>query len=501
MRPINLVPALAGIATLLASCGKPPAGDRSALTAVTSAVMGVPITTSSDAARNHFLQGQRELDLGRFIEANVHFEQAVAADSGFAFGYLNVANTANSLEDFKANLALAERHAAGAAEAERLLIQMARKGFDNDLEGQLALGKQLVEMYPESPRAWLALGAVQQAMNRSQEARASMTKALELAPRLFVAHTDLGNSYLFGDPRDFAKALEHMQHAEKLAPNEPWPHDLLGDAHRALSNLVKAREEYTRAHELSPRDASPLQQRGHVNTFLGDYATARADYDSAIARGRANERAAFGIWRAFVSVYAGDPQAAIDELNQLVAAIDGMDVPDPRGVKTSALTNAAIIAIHSRNFPAAERALKQRSGLMMQAAAAVGTPAFRRAQEANNAYFDAWLAARKGDYATARRLTDRVATLVRPDANPRKMEPVHELQGFVALYQGNYGEAAGHFTQGNLLDIYIKYQLALAQEGAGNTAEAKQLFREVANNNFNNVGFGLVRKEASQKAG
>ncbi|MGH7547135.1 MAG: tetratricopeptide repeat protein [Gemmatimonadales bacterium] len=276
MRPFNLVPALAGIATLLASCGKPPAGDRSALAAVTSAVMGVPITTSSDAARNHFLQGQRELDLGRFIEANVHF---------------------------------------------------------------------------------------------------------------------------------------------------------------------------------------------------------------------------------VVSVYAGDPQAAIDELNQLVAAIDGMDVPDPRGVKTGALMNAAIIAIHSRNFPAAERALKQRSGLMMQEAAAVGTPAFRRAQQANIVYFDAWLAARKGDYATARRLTDRVAALVRPDANPRKMEPVHELKGFVALYQGNYGEAAGHFTQGNLLDIYIKYQLALAQEGAGNSAEAKQLFREVANNNFNNIGFGLVRKEASQKAG
>lgn len=88
-----------------------------------------------------------------------------------------------------------------------------------------------------------------------------------------------------------------------------------------------------------------------------------------------------------------------------------------------------------------------------------------------------------------------------PDANPRKMEPVHELKGFVALYQRNYGEAADHFAQGNLLDVYIKYQLALAQEGAGKTAEAKKLFRQVANHNFNDVGFGLVRKEASQKAG
>lgn len=321
---------------------------------------------------------------------------------------------------------------------------MARKGFDNDLDGQLALGRQLATLAPQSPRAWLALAAAQQAVNRSAEARASMTRALELAPRLFVAHTDLGNSYLFVDPRDFAKALEHMEHAANLAPDEPWPHDLLGDAYRALSDLDKAKAAYTRAHQLNPADASPLQQRGHVNTFLGDYAAARADYDSAIARGRANEKPVFGVFRAFVSVHAGNPQAAIDELNQLVAAVDGMGVPDARGVKTNALTNAAVIAIHSRNFPAAQQILKQRSALMLEAAAAVGTPAFRRAQEASIAYFDGWLAARKGEYATAWRLADRVAKLVEPDANPRKMEPVHELKGFVALYQADYSVAALH---------------------------------------------------------
>lgn len=187
-------------------------------------------------------------------------------------------------------------------------------------------------------------------------------------------------------------------------------------------------------------------------------------------------------------------------MNQLVAAIDGMTIPEPRGVKTTALTNAATIAIHTRDFPAAERALKQRSTLMREAATAVGAPAFQRAQDANIAYLDAWLAARKGDYATALRLAERVAQLVAPDANPRKMEPVHEIIGFVALYQGNYREAVGHFGQGNLLDVYIKHQFALAHEGAGNAAEAKKLFREVGSNNFNTVGFGLVRKEAAQKA-
>jgi hypothetical protein len=80
-------------------------------------------------------------------------------------------------------------------------------------------------------------------------------------------------------------------------------------------------------------------------------------------------------------------------------------------------------------------------------------------------------------------------------------EAVPTGEGFIALYQGKYGEAATHMRQGNLLDPYIKYQLAVATAGAGDAARAKQLYREVAEYNFNTVGFALVRKDAQQKAG
>jgi len=135
MTSVRHAPVRALLVLALCGCSSGLAAQysRSALDPITSAVMKHPITTSSSAARDHFLQGQREFDLGRFIDANVHFKEAVAADPTFAFAYLNAAFTGNSLEEFKRNLALAEQHAAGASEAERLQIQMARKGFDNDL--------------------------------------------------------------------------------------------------------------------------------------------------------------------------------------------------------------------------------------------------------------------------------------------------------------------------------------------------------------------------------
>ena len=78
---------------------------------------------------------------------------------------------------------------------------------------------------------------------------------------------------------------------------------------------------------------------------------------------------------------------------------------------------------------------------------------------------------------------------------------MHQLEGFIALYQSKYPDAAAHFRQGNLLDPYIKYQLAVATEGGGDAAQAKKLFREIADYNFNALGFALVRKDAQQKAG
>jgi Flp pilus assembly protein TadD len=499
--------ASAALAALLVSAGWSAAAvgqdgaARAALDPITSAVISHPITTKSATARAHFLEGVRELDVGHGVDANVHFKAAIAADPDFAFAYLNAANTGNSLVEFKTNLALAEQHAAGASEAEQLQIQMARKAFDNDLAGQLALGQQLVAKYPASPRAWIALAGAQAALNRNTDARGSLAKALELAPRMYLAHAFLGNNYIFGEPRDFAKALEQGQETVRLAPDEPNAHMFVGDAYRAQRNLAKARSEYARGHELDPRDPLLLVKLGHANTFLGNYAAARANYDSAEMFARAGQKGGFAPFRAFVSVYAGDPAAAITDLNAQVASADAAGVTDPKATKVGALTFITQIAIHTKNRSAATQALGQLEPLMLQQADEAGNPAFTRGQQATIAYFKGWLAARNGDYTAAQQQADKIQQLLAPDANPRKLEPMHQLEGFIALYQGKYSQAAEHFRQGNPFDAYNKYQLAVATEGAGDAAQARKLFREVADYNFNTLGFALVRKDAQQKAG
>jgi len=179
--------------------------------------------------------------------------------------------------------------------------------------------------------------------------------------------------------------------------------------------------------------------------------------------------------------------------------VDGMGLPDPRGVKINALTNVALVAIHTKDFYAADAALKARTPLMMEQADQGGSPAFRRAQEANVAYFEAWLAARRGDYSGAQMAANRFASLVAPDANPRKMEPFHQLAGFIALYQGKAKDAAAHFAEGNLLDPYIQYNYAVALDDSGQKDKAKPIFQALAIYNFNSLGYALIRKDAQQR--
>ena len=69
------------------------------------------------------------------------------------------------------------------------------------------------------------------------------------------------------------------------------------------------------------------------------------------------------------------------------------------------------------------------------------------------------------------------------------------------LKSGDHATAVKHLRQADYKNnMFVRFQLANAEESAGNIAEAKKLFGEVADYNFNSVGFALVHKEASERS-
>jgi len=492
---------------LVAACGQkadetPMATDDA--TVADSGGMVLPATTASEEALEHYMAGWADLENSRANSANSKFLKAAAADPSFAVAHLMAALSSNSTEGFVSNLGLASANKAAATQGEQLMITAFERAFASDATGRIEAHKELTALHPDSPRAWVFLGDSYGNVNETANARASYTKAIELDGQFVPAHINLGNNLLTQEPKNFAMAEQHFRHAVEITPNEPNPHDLLGDVHRAQGNLEAAYDDYTKAAELAPELGSPLQQRGHVNSFLGNYDEARADYSRSAeledARG-SNAGGFFLIYRAYVNAHEGDLGAAVAELQEIAAGADTSKAEGALDLKINALSNAALFAIEAGDNEAASAIIADASVARRQRADNVGSDEVRDAQEAAISYWEGLLAARMKDADLAAAKAAEFEGHVASSSNPRKLERMHEILGISAYCQDDFAAAIEHLSAGDHLNnMYTKYYLARAHESAGNSEDASRLFKELAAWNFNGPGYAMFRKDILARA-
>jgi tetratricopeptide (TPR) repeat protein len=464
---------------------------------------GIPVTTSSETARALYAEGEYLVDVGRGVQARETFAAAAEEDPGFALAYYGQSNAALSFAGFQHSLDAASARSEGISEGERLLIDINRSFLSNDAAAGLVLAKELVEKYPDSPRAWIVLAGMQANQNDNLGARASNLKALELEENAPGALAGLSINNLFGEPKDFDAAEKWARKFIAAYPDEAKGYEVLGDIKRAQNDLEAALEAYEAASKIDPTLELAAHKRGHVNSFLGNIEDARAAYDEAIAIAPPESKASYAVYKGFTNIHGGDIEAAIDELVALADQVEAMGTPDDqvKGLQVFALNSAAYAAMYAGRYDQAEPIVARRNALQMSIAEDVGTDDARRIQEANCQFFDGLLAAYEGDAEGAAAHANAIADLVEGDDNPRKNEPVHFVFGMSALKSGDYAAAVEHLRQADHANnMFVRYQLALAEEGAGNTEVAAALFAEVASFNFNSVGFALTRGEAAAKA-
>lgn len=484
------------------------AADEAAATEMMAAAdadgMVLPATTESPDALAHYMAGWANFENSRFNAAHNHFEEAVAADPDFAMAHLMAAIAAPSTEAFVASLGRATETKIKVSEEEQILIGAFENALAADAQALIAALKEMTSMYPDSPRAWVFLGNALTNVNNAADARAAFTRAMELDPEHVPAHINLGSNYLTLEPKDFAEAEKHFKHAVALTPDEPNPHDLLGDVHRAQGNLEAAYQDYTKAAELAPDLGAGLQQRGHVNSFLGNYEEARADYARSAELEDARGSTAGGfflVYRAYVHLHEGDFAAAIDELQGLADAAEETYPDVAPDLKVNALTNIALIATEMGSNDVASAAIDAAAAVLYQQADDVGSADLLDAAEATVAYMKGLLAARLGDTDGAAAAAKAFESHVASSTSPRKLERMHEIHGMAAWYQDDYAAAVEHLSSGDHLNnMYTKYYLARAHEAAGNTDEAGRLYGELAVYNFNGPGYAMFRKDILARA-
>jgi len=110
--------------------------------------------------------------------------------------------------------------------------------------------------------AYLLLGKMLMQANLPEAATESAKKALELTPKLPLAHFMLGEFYLFKS--DTEQALREFEQEREISPANPAVYDRLGDVYTRTGQYQQAQEALAKALSLDTSSTGPFIQMGKV---------------------------------------------------------------------------------------------------------------------------------------------------------------------------------------------------------------------------------------------
>jgi tetratricopeptide (TPR) repeat protein len=496
MRPAKSVYLVLTVSVALSLVGfvgcKTKVGEVSA---AASEAAKIPITTTSDQARNEFLLGRdlSERLLGQ--ESLQHFDKALALDPDFASAELALANNAATANEFfdhqKRAMALADK----ASEGEKLLILANEAAANGDVSKQKVYFEKLVAAYPNDERAQFNLA-----------------------------------NYYFGQ-QELEQAVEHYKRATELAPNYSPAYNVLGYAYRQQGNYADAEQAFKKYIELIPKDPNPYDSYAELLLKMGRFDDSLEQYHKALSIDPSFIPSHFGI--AADEMYLGKPQEASVELQRMA------DQASNDGELRTAFFGMAVVAADTGRLDQAlqamdkEYAVAQKKDDVASMAAdlqakgniLVEIPNYAEAARQfdrslqmiqasslsqgikDNAillhHYDlAGIAIAKKDYGAAKIHVEEFRRGAEAGKNPVQVQQTHELDGRMALAEKDDDKAIAELEQANLQDPRNLYRLGLAYEAKGDTAKAQEFLAKAARfNSLPQLNYAFVRAKAQKKAG
>jgi Flp pilus assembly protein TadD len=140
---------------------------------------------------------------------------------------------------------------AAATELNRLLNDAQTAVQQKDFDAAAKDYEQFLAKKPDDATVHFDLGYVYTALNRADDAKTQYQKAIALDPKMSAAYLNLGLTLLQSNPAD---AVDPLQHAVDLLPDQPRPKRLLAAAFERSGKLNDAITQYQAAEKLDSKD-------------------------------------------------------------------------------------------------------------------------------------------------------------------------------------------------------------------------------------------------------
>jgi Flp pilus assembly protein TadD len=167
--------------------------------------------------------------------------------------------------------------------------------------------KEYLAKKPDDAEAHFDLGNAYASLKQVADAKAEYEKAISLDPKLDAAYVNLGITIMDTDP---AAAIEPLQKAAALLPNEARPQFLLGWAYERSGKAPLAIEHYRAAEKLEEKNSDIHFALGRVLLTSDQPAEAETEFRAAIASDSSNAQAHLGLSQALAAQKKSEEAAA-----------------------------------------------------------------------------------------------------------------------------------------------------------------------------------------------
>jgi len=449
-------------------------------------------TTKSPEAQRLFLEGLENNDFFYFDEARELFGQATMADPEFAMAHYFWALTATSANDFQDRLARAVELADNVSEPERLIIMSTQAGNEDNAALARQRLEEMVQLLPQSKRAHTILGTYYYGQQEWGLAEREFRAAIEVAPDFAPAYNML--AYTLSNSERYPEAIEALRKYSELRPQDPNPHDSMGEIYLWMGDHENSIKEYSRSLELDPNFVVSRAGIGHNHVFMGEFDKAQTSYDGIFeyAETVADTNTGF-FWKAVSYIHEGKHDKAVETLWE---QHDFAKAHDNIYLQATILGQIGVIYREGGDF---RKALHEVQQVRQIAGSSEIEPGVREGYLRGCAFTEAVVSARQGKPDAAASRIAEFQVSAEASGNLVVMKNLHTLMGVAAYWSKDYEAAISELKQGNPQDQYNRYYLALSYEKSGQKDRAKEIFSQIANYNRNNIFYALVRPAAMKR--
>ena len=451
----------------------------------------IPITTSSEEARKEFLKG-RDLNEKLLIQDSIqHFDKAISLDPNFALAELSRANVSPTGKEFFDHLKKAVSLADKASNGEKLLILGTEAGVNGNVPKQKEYLEQLVSAYPNDERGNFALAGYYFGQQDFSKAIQYYRKATELNPNFSSAFNLLG--YAYRQNVDYANAEAAFKKYIELIPNDPNPYDSYAELLLKMGKFDDSITQYRKALSIDQNFINAHQGIAMALLYKGKADEAAAELQKITEKARSDaERRTALFALTVVNVDSGKWDKALTEVDKQYAL--GEKTSDVPGM-TGDLQLKGNIMLEMGKYDEA-RSLFER-GLRMTDESGLSQEIKDNAKLFHH-YNLSRVALGKKDLATATTEAETFRKGAEARNNPAQTKQAHQLLGMIALEEKAYDKAVSELQQANQQNPSDLYRLCQADQGKGDTTQAKAFCKKAAEfNSLPAVNYAFIRRKAA----